>query len=146
MTSEAVVQELLEKATTAEEFIGPHQIEAWAEILRQRPAPEVFEALLGVFAVRDGMAQQAAGELLLAVRPACTLPIPEAIRQILPTWNVSVEEVVEYFEALFGREELLRALDEVGSQHLPEREQVALDTIHYWISAFSQGHTSRCSQ
>lgn len=142
-TSETIVQELLATAKTGEEFIGPQQIGMWSEILRQCPRQEAFEALFGVFAVRDGTAQQAAGELLLAVRPACTLSIAEAVARILPTWNISVEELVEYFEALAGREVLLRALNEVRSQPLSESAQVALDTIHYWLCAFDQGYTSR---
>jgi len=143
--SNLVVQELLETARTADEFIGRQQIETWAEILRGRPPKEVFEALFGVFAVQDGMAQQAAGELLLEIRPACPLKLFDAIKRILPTWNVSVEELIEYFQAIAGRDALLQALAEVRAQQLSERELVALDTVHYWLSAFNQGYTSRRS-
>jgi hypothetical protein len=142
-TSHTVVEELFAVVAATETFVDPEQIEEWAAVLRQRPPTEVFDALFGVFDTRDGMAQEVAGRLLLELRPPCTPGIPEAIRRILPTWNISVEELFEYFEALVGRETLLRALDDVSLQTLSEREQVALDTIRYWLAAFSQGYSSR---
>jgi len=135
-TSETVVSKLYETVDTTQRFDG-QRLEQWLSVLRRRTGDEVFAALIGVFGGVDRpqsryLDQEYAGKLLLALKPPCSSDVAATIKQILPTWDYSIEQLPWYFEAVVGREVVLRALDTLR-QCSSEEEQRAIETFRYWL-------------
>jgi hypothetical protein len=138
-TSNTVVLKLYEAVDTTHRFDG-QRFDQWLDALRRRPIEEVGRALIGVFenTARTRtryLDQQYAGSLLLALRPPCFSDVGVLIRRLLPTWDLSVEQLPWYFDAVLGRETLLQALATLAGQALSEEEQKALETFHFWLRA-----------
>ncbi len=108
--------------------------------MRCRPAEEAFDALIGVFADSSReqtryLDQEYAGRLLLAVQPPCACDVRNVVRRVLRTWDVSVEQLPLYFEAVAGRDAVLQALQHLENQPLSEGEQHAIRSFRYWLHA-----------
>jgi hypothetical protein len=136
-TSETVVSKLYEAVDTTQRF-DRQRLEQWLSVLRRRTGDEVFAALIGVFGSVDRpqsryLDQEYAGKLLLALKPPCSSDVAATIKQILPTWDYSIEQLPRYFEAVVGREVVQRALDTLRSQCSSEEGQRAIKTFRYWL-------------
>lgn len=86
--------------------------------------------------------QEYAGRLLFALKPPCPLDIAATIKRVLPTWDYSVEQLPQYFDAAVGRERVLEALDALGSCCSSEEEQRAIETFRYWLRVFNSDGTA----
>lgn len=149
-TSKTVVSKLYETVDATQRF-DAQRFEQWLSVLRRRAGGEVFDALIGVFGSVDRphsryIDQEYAGALLLALRPPCPSDVVATIRQILPTWDYSVEQLPRYFEAAVGREVVLRALETLRSQCRSEEEQRAIETFRYWLRLTHPDDTADASQ
>src|SRR2546430_2011968 len=96
-TSEMVVSKLY-KAVDTTERLDEQRLEQWIEALGRRPGDEAFNALIGVFCNADRpssryLDQEYAGRLLFALKPPSPLEFQTVIRRILPTWNLSIEQL-----------------------------------------------------
>jgi hypothetical protein len=135
-TSGTVVLKLYEAVDTVQR-VDAQRLEQWISVLRRRPGDEVFNALIGVFRSADRpphyLDQEYAGRLLLALKPPCPLDIAATIKRVLPTWDYSVEQLPQYFDAAVGRERVLQALDALRSCCSSEEEQRAIETFRYWL-------------
>src|SRR3954454_3328278 len=98
---------------------------------------EVFHALFPIAADAQwhGPAYDAAC-LLFAVKPACPIPCKDAIRAMLPNWDISIEEVPWYLAGYFGEVPIRRAIEELHEEPLGREERVGLDTVRYWAEIF----------
>ena len=116
------------------------RLKQWTDLLRRRPANEVFEALMGVFCSRDRrdtrfLDQEYAGRILLALKPPCSEDVQNVIRRALATWDYSVEQFPWYFSAVVGQQAVLRALDAIDAQAGSREEREAVRTFRFWIRA-----------
>ena len=142
-TSGTVVLKLYETVDAARRVdaqrVDAQRLEQWLSVLRRRPVDEVFSALIEVFRERRptphpfNLDQEYAGRLLLALKPPCPLDIEATIKRVLPTWDYSVEQLPQYFDAAVGRERVLQALDALRSGCASEEEQRAIETFRYWL-------------
>jgi hypothetical protein len=66
------------------------------------------------------------------------MPIYDAICSILANWNVSVEQLPEYFLARFGGE-LLNALNAVQLHATSDLEQRKIAIFRYWVNGYLHG-------
>jgi hypothetical protein len=88
---------------------------------------------LAVAAQRDGLAYPAAC-LLLVLEPPCDLPCEEALRWVVPDWDISIKEVPLYLVTQFGKQELRRAVEAlVKDDAIGDVERRRLETVVYWI-------------
>lgn len=99
---------------------------------------EVFWGLYAVFKVprrelRRYAHQALAGSLLLRLRPACPLPADEAIRSVLTSWEVSVEELPWYLALTCGEDALWNAIARLDAEPLSDRERLVLHAFRYWV-------------
>lgn len=144
-TSDTVVSKIYD-AADATGRVDRQRLTQWIDMLRQRPGDEVFEALIGVFCNVDREAtldhvdkryvdQEYAGRILLAVKPPCSRDIQDVIKRTLATWDLSVEQLPWYFEAVAGREAVLQALDTLSTQVCSDHEQRGIDTFRFWLRA-----------
>ena len=134
-----IVSKVYEAVDTTER-LDEQRLGQWLEILRHRPGDEAFNALIGVFCNAERRAsryldQEYAGRLLLALKPPSPPDVQAVIKRILPTWNLSVEQLPRYFEAVIGREPVLQALDVLRTQVCSEQEQRANETFRFWLRA-----------
>jgi hypothetical protein len=104
------------------------------ERLREMDSSAVFEAIFPVAAAAQskGPAYRAAC-LLFVLKPGCPIPCKEAIRALLPDWDISIEEVPWYLALWFGRETMREAVAELGKEPLDQEQRVRLNTVQYWI-------------
>lgn len=138
-TSGIVVSKIYD-AADATGRVDHQRLTQWIEILRQRPADEVFEALIGVFCNvhREDklfVAQEYAGRILLALKPPCSRDIQDVIKRTLATWDLSVEQLPWYFSDVVGLEAVLRALDVLDAQVSSQQERDAIRTFRFWLRA-----------
>jgi hypothetical protein len=138
-TSEAIVLKLYHAVDTIGR-IDNQRIIQWIELLRRRPADEVFNALVGVFCNTDRptccyLDQEYAGRLLLAVKPPCSQDIQSVIKRTLATWDLSIEELPFYFSDVFGAEAVLQALDALDRVDNSQQEKKAIRTFRFWLHA-----------
>jgi hypothetical protein len=76
------------------------------------------------------LAQEYAGQLLTMLKPPCPLRLGESLRQVLPKWNRSVEQLPLYLVGEFGHEAVVLALDEIDETGAVDRELTA--AMRYW--------------
>ncbi|HEX4963398.1 MAG TPA: hypothetical protein VF173_21390 [Thermoanaerobaculia bacterium] len=114
------------------------ELDAIVKILEPSDRLEVFWGLFGAFLEphrepRRYPNQALAGSLLLRLRPPCPLPACEAIRRILPGWEVSVEELPWYLALTCGEDAVWAAITEIDAGPLSERERLVLHTFRFWV-------------
>jgi hypothetical protein len=73
--------------------------------------------------------QEYAGRVLLAVRPPCADP-ERAAQQVFPYWNVSVEQVPQYFASVLEPETMEKLVAFVA-----ERSPDLAKSIRFWLRA-----------
>jgi hypothetical protein len=108
-----------------------------AKRLRELDCREVFEALFPIAADAQwhGPAYRAAA-LLFVLKPACPIPCKDAIRAMLPNWDVSIEEVPWYLAGQFGQEAIRQALEQLRQEPLDHEQKVRLGTVQYWTDIY----------
>lgn len=79
-----------------------------------------------------------ASELLCELSPACPLSCEDAIRALLPEWDVSIEEVPFYIAARFGVARVRIAIDRLTSEVGGDSEKQRLETVAYWIGKYEE--------
>ena len=129
---------------TQDEFITAvhsrkHTLPQLRRKLEALPASERFGVLIRIFAdssrAQDAFGdQEYAGRLLVELRPSPHQPLDEIIRAVLPTWNVSVEQLPFFLADTFGADEVTRASFRLEADYPADsREQRSLDTIRWWV-------------
>lgn len=80
-------------------------------------------------------AQQFVASLLFALNPTTSLSLPEILAG-LSGWNLSVEEFPWYLALQFGKEQVLRAVQEIETTAPDPISLVrAAETFRYWLKA-----------
>ena len=106
------------------------------------PGKVIFEALFPV-AVRaqgEGNGPVAmSAYVLYALNPVCPLPVDEAVASLLPSWDVSIEEVPWYLAKQFGVESVRTSVMRLRHQRTDELSLTRLRTIEYWIASVPTG-------
>ena len=75
----------------------------------------------------------AAAWMLVALEPTCPLTCEEAIRAMLPDWDVSIEEVPFYLTTQFGKQGILKTIQSLREQITSEEAIVVLRTVEHWV-------------
>ena len=80
---------------------------------------------------------------LHALNPPCRLPIDDAVASLLPSWDISIEEVPWYLAKQFGRDEVLASVERLRSRQSDQTALTRLRTIEYWSGYTGRGITNR---
>ena len=114
--------------------VNPQEFENLARMIGQLPPEERLAPLLGVFVNPPPDAypsQEYAGQLLMQLKPQCPHPVDATLRQVLPRWNRSVEQLPLYLREVFGLDAVLGSLDRLADEGVdPHR----LDTLRHWLN------------
>ena len=112
--------------------------DGWAELVasvRSENSPDHFHAIFAHAVERQaiGSAVFDAAKLLYEANISCRLPCHSAIEALIPSWDISIEEVPWYLTNQFGKDEMFNCLDIILAESPAERASVTLRTIRYWV-------------
>src|SRR5579862_2869235 len=78
--------------------------------------------------------------LLRELSPDCPVSCEEAVRAMLPSWDISIEEVPFYLAARFGTDRVRRAVRAIESGTLSDVQKRMLDTVLYWLGKYDEAY------
>jgi len=81
-----------------------------------------------------------AAELLRELSPVCSLSCEDAVRALLPEWDVSIREVPFYLAARFGLERVRQAVNHLGPRIASDSEKRSLQTVAYWLDRYEEAY------
>lgn len=117
--------------------LSRRHLRSLVEDLRGYPDATLFAALFPI-AVRTqgrGRAPVAMSAYVLqALNPACPLPVDEAVAALLPDWDISLKEVVEYLVTQFGANALRASTYRLAESRLPDKVKFRLTAIESWVA------------
>jgi hypothetical protein len=90
----------------------------------------VKSQLTGNFPVCD------AAIILRELSPDCPLSCEDAVRGLLPDWDISIEEVPFYLAARFGSHRVRQAVQLVGQDATSSSDKQMLSTVLYWLGRY----------
>ncbi|RYD23000.1 MAG: hypothetical protein EOP88_05900 [Verrucomicrobiaceae bacterium] len=104
--------------------------------IRDLDKDSILEGLLATFEHRSCTAHEIACAVLWCLEVPFTRNLVVTLKQLLPNWDLSVEELPFYLAAACGKENLEEALDQIR-ETVEDCSPVAekLDTFHWWLSA-----------
>ena len=79
-----------------------------------------------------------AAQLLRELSPACPLSCEDAVRALLPSWDVSLEELPFYLAARFGPIRVREAVDRVEVLVESESDKQSLKSVRYWLDVYER--------
>jgi hypothetical protein len=122
---------------TAEQDRAEHFRDRVREELRRLSDAERFDILFPVAVKPQWDAPSYFAALLLReLSPACPLSCEDAVRALLPEWDVSIEEVPFYLASRFGSARVRQAITKLEPEVANESEKQQLKTIAYWLDAY----------
>ena len=114
----------------------------WSDLVlstRRADDPETFHVIFALAIEQQSIDATVydAARLLYEARLTCTVSCELAIEAMLPSWDISIEEVPWYLRDHFGVDHVRQALMNVRRRMSSNREQRVLDTIEYWLGCDS---------
>ena len=132
-STEEITHKVIE---SADRFGGanPQQLKQLAFVLAKYADAHVFEGLMAVFRNGENVwcRHELAGRLLVLVNPVPPTTWPEALRECLGTYELSVEQLPWYLAGRVGRRVLTETLDTLACEVKTEKELRAVDTMRFW--------------
>lgn len=108
------------------------------ERLRRLKDKERFDILFPIAVKKQGKGFPVcdAAILLRELSPECPISCEDAVRTLLPNWDVSIEEVPFYLAARFGSGFVRDTARHLQEQVANDLEKRTLDTIIYWVGIY----------
>ena len=107
--------------------------------LRKLPDEQQFRILFPIAVKRQGSGHFPvldAAILLNRLSPACPVSCEDAVRALLPEWDISIEQVPFYLAARFGPARVYEAIAALESEVTDKNQKVNLDTVSYWVHIY----------
>jgi hypothetical protein len=125
---------------TAERFGAgnPQQLKLLCSQFSAAPPDELLAGLLLVVSRCDPAApsyqlQELAGRILAALRPEAKVDLARCLREILPSYNASIEQIPKYLEDRCGKQLVLKELRLIESESLQNRAAASSRTMRWWL-------------
>ena len=118
---------------------NPQQLALLRSRLSRCAPAEVFAGLFAVFIENAPkelrfQRQQLAGRLLDTAEPTKEFDLLECIRACLPSYDLSVEQLPQYFSRVLGKQATIDALASAqANEDLSEAEVAAARTMRWWL-------------
>lgn len=106
------------------------------------PAPVIFDALFPIAVREQGEASgpvAMSAYVLHALNPPCRLSLDDGVASLLPSWDISIEEVPWYLAKQFGCDAVLESVARLRARQRNETALARLQTIEYWIGVAPAG-------
>jgi len=138
MNREEIYQKIVE---SADRFGAgnPQQFKLFGSQLAKCSHEEIFWALIAVFtsahpAEKLFQRQELAGRLLAKMKPSYRFALESTIRNTLPNYNLSIEQLPKHFVAIYGLPTVIAALQKIETESLPDRDLASLRTMRWWLT------------
>ena len=121
---------------------NPQQLKQLRFSLERTDAKEVFFGLLETLRSAksdDFHLQELCGYMLWSIRPPVQVPVDQFLRNILPQYELSVEEIPWYLVHEFGAVPVIAEIEKAKLATSSAAEERALDTLRYWIDRYHDG-------
>ena len=86
-----------------------------------------------------------AAQLLREFSPECPLKCEDALRALLPDWDVSIEEVPFYLAARFGSDRVRQAIVQAELAITSNTDKQRLKTVAYWLDRYDGAYAKNNS-
>lgn len=127
--------------TPEEKFEAENFFKRVREEIRRLDDAQQFDILFPLAVRRQWEAPSYTAALLLReLSPACHLSCEDAIKALLPEWDVSIEEVPFNLAARFGPERLRHAIADLKPQIADKSEMASLETVLYWVNIYDESY------
>lgn len=124
-------------------FKGQRDLWRMVEALRKFDSPSLFAALFPLSVREQGEEPVAASAYALnELNPHCPLELSVAVESLLPSWDISIEEVVFYLVKQFGVQAVVRTARELGEKYQTGTSATLLRGVSYWAMAACQQYRS----
>lgn len=137
MISEDVYRRVVE---TAERFGSgnPQQLKLLCSQFAAAHAEEVVAGLFLVFSRSDPTSstfqhQELAGRILAQLNPRVAVHLGQCLREVLPAYNPSIEQVPQYLEAHCGRPAVLEELRHIEAEQPDTRTAASARTMQWGL-------------
>ncbi|WP_124543968.1 hypothetical protein [Piscinibacter terrae] len=122
---------------------NPQEVKLLSSQLTKCEPAEVFAGLLLVFSrsvptEANYPKQELAGRMLERLNPKASIDVAQTLRAVLPSYNLSIEQVPQYLAARCGKDRVVRELLLFESEEHEPRSKAAAKTMRWWLGA----HTS----
>src|SRR4051812_35442915 len=107
------------------------------------PGPVIFDALFPIAVREQGVASGPVAFSAVALHtlnPPCRLSVDDAVASLLPSWDISIEEVPWYLAKQFGGDAILASVERLRAQQSDQTALTRLRTIEYWVGLYRPGH------
>jgi len=74
--------------------------------------------------------------LLKRLSPEPAISCEDAVRALLPEWDISIEQVPFYLAARFGPARVFEAVAKLKPEVTEKTQQVNLETVSYWVHVY----------
>ena len=113
---------------------NPQQLKQLHTALCHAAPKEVYFGIMAAFRVARFGPQEVAGRLLMGIKPRPRQSLEAIVRDLLPTWDLSVEELPWYLAEKFGASELRSTLDALEVEGTrTDQELVAIRAFRFWL-------------
>ena len=117
---------------------NPQQFKYLVSRFAKVPEAAVAEGLLQVFThgappPQGSVAQELAGQLLIALHPTAEFSLSQVLRGALARYELSVEQLPQYLRTMFGGGRVLSELQQLEHGLLSEYERRAAQTMRFWL-------------
>ena len=116
--------------------VNPQQYRQLNRALRSIGADEAYAALREILVTSSPDSygeQEYAGRLLLDISPPCRGDPIDTVSEILPRYNLSVEQIPWYFAGALGRDDLLCVLGDLDDTLADAHAIRACRTWQWWL-------------
>jgi len=77
---------------------------------------------------------------LRELSPCCQLSCEEAVRRLLPDWDVSLEDVPFYLAVRFGPARIREAIAAIEPKLAAQSTKKQLRTVLYWLETYERAY------
>jgi hypothetical protein len=116
----------------------PQEVKLLSSQLTKCHPAEVLAGLMLVFTRSEPRSanyrkQELAGRMLEKLNPKASIDLPSTLRQVLPAYNVSIEQVPQYFAGRFGKDSVIQELRLFEAGDNDPRSKAAAKTMRWWL-------------
>ena len=143
-------RQIFEKVVDSADRFGPRnpqQSKLFGSLLNKCSHEEVLHGLLAVFIEcpideKHFVRQELAGRLLEKMKPSFRFELEGTLRAVLPTYNLSIEQLPQHFARIHGLSKVIAMLDQVARDDLTDRERISVKTMRWWLTGSADGANS----
>jgi hypothetical protein len=120
------------------EDIRDLRIRQLIKILKNVPDEIIIEGLIKIFEGHQRESkwyidQEFSGKVLENIKPKSINDATGLLKRVLKNWDKSIEQLPNWFKENYGRDRIMRALQDIENSGISNLEKDKISTMKYWI-------------